>query len=195
MKKISIFPAVVLIFLFAGTSQARPTNNHPPKFVKYHITIQNEATGDLIGDWVIAAQDGVPTPLQWIREIPYRGAASTVTLPSTASAPTVVVEATTKSMLKTGVTLTVVPHVTRNGDVTTLLLLSYTTLDAMRTETFDGQTIDLPYTTTIHAKQEVLTTSAKPRVAFELNPQDKYMKPGDQGYGVPLMFKISAQVE
>lgn len=188
---------VALLFVIAALpmASAQPALRPATKSVKYHITIQNEATGDVIGDWAIVTPDGVPTPVQAICETPYRSLVSRVALPADPSAPAMVKETTEKSFVKIGTTLLVVPHVMPNGDVMTSLLLSYTSLDAMRTASIEGQTIDLPYTTTTHAENAVLTTPKKPETVFELNPQDKYMKPGDHGYGVPLMFKVSAQVE
>lgn len=188
---------VALLFVISALpmAAAQPTLRPATKTVKYHITIQNETTGDVIGDWAIVTPDGVATRRQAISEIPYRSSATRVTLPADPSAPAMVKEATEKSVVKVGATLLVVPHVMPNGDVMTSLSLSYTSLDAMRTASFEGQTIDLPYTTTTHAKNAVLTTPAKPETVFELNPQDKYMKPGDHGYGVPLMLKVAARVE
>lgn len=196
MKKVlSVLLLALPMFALTSTPQSQGATLLPAKFVKYHISIQNEATGAVIGDWSIVTQDGVPTPIQSIRETPYRSLVTRVTLSADPSAPEMVKETTEKSFVKIGTTLLVVPHVMPNGDVMTSLLLSYTSLDAMRTATIEGQTIDLPYTTTTHAENAILTTPAKPETVFELNPQDKYMKPGDHGYGVPLMFKVSARVE
>lgn len=188
---------VALLFVIAALpmAAAQPALRPATKSVSYRITIQNEATGDVIGDWAIVTPDGVATRRQAIRETPYRSLVTRVTLSADPSAPEMVKETTEKSFVKIGTTLLVVPHVMPNGDVMTSLLLSYTSLDAMRTATIEGQTIDLPYTTTTHAENAILTTPAKPETVFELNPQDKYMKPGDHGYGVPLMFKVSAQAE
>lgn len=181
--------------LFAIPALAMAATQPPAKTVKIHIIIHNEATGRLIGDWFISTQDGVPATLQAVREIPYRSQVSSVTLAPTHSGSAAVKKTTERSLVKVGATLTVVPHVMPNGSITSFLLLSYTSLDAMRTVNFDGQTIDLPYTSSINAGHAVSTTSAKPDAEFELNPQDKFLKPGDHGYGLPLMVKVSARLD
>lgn len=196
MKKLSsVLSAFLTMFLLIATPQTHAASAVPAKIIRCNITIKNEATGDFIGHWSITTQDGVPMPIQTIREIPYRSLACRVTIPSDPSSPTIAKETTEKSVIKVGTTLMVVPHIMPNGDIMTSLLLSYTTLEAMRKASFEGQTIDLPYTTTINAGETVLTTSAKPQAVFELNPQDNFMKPGDHGYGLPLMFKVSARIE
>ena len=177
-----IVPALSL----AAAPNASITQAAAGKFIDYHITLQNESTGAVIGDWSLRTQEGVPTPLRSVREIPYRKDVET----TSRDAPT-----TIWAVVKTGATLIVTPHITRNGDVITASDLSYTTLNAMRTASFEGQTIDLPYTTTVHAGVTVLTTPAKPEAVFELNPQDKFVNPGSHGYGVPLMLKVSTRVD
>lgn len=180
MKTMRNFLAI-LWALLPILAVAQPTT----PFVKYHITLQNEATGRLIGDWAVVAQDGVPASIQSVRAISdlMRRVARAIK------------EAPETPVVKPGTSIIVVPHVLQNGDVETRIRLSYTTLDAIRTASIEGQTIDLPYMTTTYAENAVLTTPAKPETVFELNPQDKYMKPGDHGYGVPLMFKVAARVE
>lgn len=178
-----IVPALSL----AAAPNASITQAAAGKFIDYHITLQNESTGAVIGDWSLRTQDGVPTPLQSMREITYRKRVET-----TSSDVSTTIE---PAVVKTGATLIVTPHITRNGDVATFLNIGYTTLNAMRTASFEGQTIDLPYTSTVNAGDAVLTTPAKPEAVFELNPQDKFVNPGSHGYGVPLMFKVSARVD
>lgn len=189
MKK--LFVALLIAIPALAMAATQPS----AKTVKIHITVHNEATGRLIGSWFISTQDGVPSTVQAVREIPYRSLVSRVTLAPTPSGPTTVKETSEKSLVKVGTALTVVPHVMPNGSITSFLLLSYTSLDAMRTADFDGETIDLPYTSSISAGHAVSTTSAKPDAEFELNPQDKFLKPGDRGYGVPLMVKVSARID